>query len=305
MSTHEEQIAMLTEKLNMLENESRRLLIALNWASKVRMILLGCIVLFVGISLWMFYSLYIDIRTNRFAEVQRIINQQPEEFSEPLTRQVMLLAEEQGPHVIEVFRKQAQEDSELYVRAFDEERTKLINSLQANLESKLQDSYAEMLVEQEEMLRNEFPVLKDPEKLANIRANMERVYDKIGKRYLVDSLKEEMESIATKIDTFPASDPKVDNIPLGEQIATEMLELVRMMLVHSENYVIPEAPQTVALTSEEAVDGPSQVDVDAAGLDKPPTPDEDVDSDESSDDGDKGGDGEEGKESGDDDDSGE
>jgi len=259
MSTPEEQIALLTEQLNTLENESRRILRALNWSTKVRLILSLALLFFVIITGGLFYSLYVDIKTNRIAEVQRIISENPEEFSEPLTRQVMALAEEQGPFVIEAFRNQAQQDSELYLAAFDKERNMLITSLQSNLETKLSDSYAEMLLEQEQMLQAEFPVLKDPEKLDRIRANMEKVYDKIGKRYLVDSMRDELESIANKLDTFPTSTPKVDNIPLGEQIGSELLELVRMMMVNSENYVEPAEKTSV---TKKVGDGPSGVDVD-------------------------------------------
>lgn len=282
MSTHEEQIVILTEKLGILENESRRILAALHWSSRVRTVLFFGLMLFALISTFLFYRLYVDVKTNRIAEVQRIIREHPEKFSEPLTRQVMFLAEEQGPFVIEAFRKQAQEDSALYLNAFDTERATLINNLQANLEEKLNDSYATMLAEQEEMLKAEFPVLKDPDKLDNIRTNMEKVYDKIGKRYFVDSLREELESIANKIDTFPAAEPKVDNIPLGEQIATELLELVRLMLVNSENYIVPtstERSDAAQSMSVEKAKGPSSVslDLESSGLAKPPKPDEPAD----------------------------
>ena len=240
MSTPEQHINLLTDKLNALELESRRILRALHWATKVRMILFCGLLLFVLASAVLFYLLYQDIKTNRIAEVQRVIREQPEKFSEPLTRQIMLLAEEEGPNVAEVFRKQAQEDSSLYVEAFDRERDTLIENLQSSLEKKLAISYATMLDDQEEMLIAEFPVLEDPEKLENIRNNMEKIYDKVGKRYFVEYLKDEMEEVAVKIDSFPAVEPRMDNMPVGEQIATEFLELVRMMIVNADNYVMPE-----------------------------------------------------------------
>lgn len=240
MSTPEQHINLLTDKLNALELESRRILRALHWATKVRLILFCGLLLFVAVSAVLFYLLFQDIRNNRIAEVQRVIREQPEKFSEPLTRQIMLLAEEEGRHVAEVFRQQAQEDSSLYVEAFDKERDALIENLQTSLEEKLAISYATMLDEQEEMLIAEFPVLEDPEKLENIRNNMEKIYDKIGKRYFVEYLKDEMEELVVKIDSFPSVDPRLDNMPVVEQIATEFLELVRMMIVNADNYVIPQ-----------------------------------------------------------------
>jgi signal transduction histidine kinase len=239
MSTQDQQIAVLTDKLNALENESRRILRALQWSTKVRMILFFGLLLFVLISSFLFYRLYNDIKTRRLEEVQRLIAEQPAEFSEPLTRQIMALAEQEGPFVAEAFREQAQEDSQLYVAAFDEERTTLINNLQSQLETKMTASYATMLNEQEQMLKEEFPELEDPEKMQNIRDNMEKIYDKLSKRYYVEFLKDELEDIAVSLDGFPKSEPNDENIPVGEQIATEFLELVRMMLVNSDHYVIP------------------------------------------------------------------
>jgi signal transduction histidine kinase len=248
MSTQDQQIAVLTDKLNALENESRRILRALQWSTKVRMILFFGLLLFVLISSFLFYRLYNDIKTRRLEEVQRLIAEQPAEFSEPLTRQIMALAEQEGPFVAEAFREQAQEDSQLYVAAFDEERTTLINNLQSQLETKMTASYATMLDEQEQMLKEEFPELEDPEKMQNIRDNMEKIYDKLSKRYYVEFLKDELEDIAVSLDGFPKSEPNDENIPVGEQIATEFLELVRMMLVNSDHYVIPPEAEVGART---------------------------------------------------------
>ena len=241
MSTPEQQqITNLTNKLNALENESRRILRALNWATKVRTILFFVLLLFVLISCAMFYWLYMDVRENRVAEIQQIIANKPEEFSEPLALQLKQLAESKGPDVAAIFRQQMEQDAKLYAAEFDAQRSELISNLQQKLEGKLINTYAAMLDEQEQILKDEFPVLEDPEKLENIRNNMELVYRKISQRYYVDFLKSELEELAVKLDGFPASDPRIENVPVTEQIATEFLELVRMMLVYADNYQIPD-----------------------------------------------------------------
>ena len=240
MTTQEQQIEMLTEKLNVLENESRRILNALHWATKVRLILTSVLLLFVLISVGMFYWLYVDVKTRRIAEVQRLISEQPAEFSEPLTRQLMALAEQEGPHVVDVFREQAQKDSQLYMDAIDAERETLIANLQRRMEDKLASSYSTLLDEQEKLLANEFPVLKDPAKSEIVRDNMEEIYEKIGNRYYVNFLKEELDELADQLDSFPPAEPRQANVPIAELVATEFLQLVSLMLIHSENYQIPE-----------------------------------------------------------------
>lgn len=238
--THEQQIINLTEKLNELENESRRILTALEWATKVRLILFTGLLLFALISAFLFLRLYNDIKTNRFAEVQRLITEKPAEFSEPLTRQLMILAEEQGPYVIDVFRDQAKKDSKLYMAAFDTEREAMVANLQRVIEDKLARSYVTLLDEQEKLLAKEFPVLQDPVKREVVRKNMEKIYEKIGKRYYVNFFQEELDEMAEHLETFPQSKPKRSDVSIEEEIATEFLELVRLMLIHSEKSGIRE-----------------------------------------------------------------
>ncbi len=247
MVNDERRIETLNNKLSALENESRRILNALQWATKVRLILFFGLLLFALISAFLFYRLYNNIKDERIAEVQRIIAEKPAEFSEPLTRQMMALAEEQGPFVVDAFRQQAQQDSKLYLNAMDAERETLINNLQKSVEVKLAASYSKLLDEQEALLVREFPELKDPEKMKNVRKNLEMVYQKVGNRYYANFLKEELDELANRLDTFPPTKPKLFDVPVSEQIAGEFMELVRMMLVASENYQAP-IEQTVSLT---------------------------------------------------------
>ncbi|MEM9942106.1 MAG: hypothetical protein AAF939_11015 [Planctomycetota bacterium] len=239
MTSEEDQIAALTNSLNSLENESRKLLNAVQWSSKVRKILFVLVLLFAVIAVFIFYRLFVEIRDNRITKIQQIISEQPEEFVQPLTREVVAIAEKEGPYLADVFRKQAQDDTKLYIEAIEKEQNTLVDNLQKKFEKKVLESYAMMLDEQEATLKKEFPVLRDPEKMKYLRKNMEDVYEKIGKRYFVDNLKEEMESLVSKLEKFPASTPNSDTIPVAEQIATEFLELVQMMVVNSNNYVIP------------------------------------------------------------------
>jgi hypothetical protein len=239
MTTQEEQIEILNKKLSELENESRRILNALRWATKVRMILFAGLLVFAVGAVFKFTGLYNEIKNQRIVEVQRIIQTEPEKFAEPLTKQLVQLMEEQGPYVIEVFREQAEKDSDAYMDAFDVEREQLIANVEEKLKVKLAASYEELLSKQEKILVRQYPVLEDPEKLKLVRGNVEGIYEKIGDRYYLDFLQEQIEILADRLESFPIADSEQGNIPVSEQILAEMLELVRLMLIHSENYQMP------------------------------------------------------------------
>jgi hypothetical protein len=239
MATQEEQIEILNKKLNELENESRRILSALRWATKVRMILFAGLLVFAIGAVFKFTGLYNEIKTQRIVEVQRIIQEQPEKFAEPVTKQLLQLMEEQGPYVMEVFREQVEKDSNAYMDAFDVEREQLIANVEGKLKVKLAASYEELLSEQEKLLVRQYPVLQDPEKLKLVRANVEGIYEAIGDRYYLDFLQEQIQILADRLESFPIAESGQGNAPVSEQILAEMLELVRLMLIHSENYQMP------------------------------------------------------------------
>lgn len=239
MATQDEQIEILTKKLSELENESRRILNALRWATKVRMILFAGLLVFAVGAVFKFTGLYNEIKNQRIVEVQRIIQEEPEKFAEPLTKQLVQLMEEQGPYVMEVFREQAEKDSNAYMDAFDVEREQLIANVEEKLKIKLAASYEELLSKQETLLVKQYPVLEDPEKLKQVRVNVEKIYENIGDRYYLNFLQEQIEILADRLESFPIAESEQGNIPVGEQILAEMLELMRLMLIHSENYQMP------------------------------------------------------------------
>ena len=245
MTTEEQTNQILNAKLEALELESRRVLRAMRWSTRVRLILVLALLVFVIVFSLFFYRLYTDIRDRRVAEVQRIINERPEEFSEPLTRQLIQLAEGQGPYIGTVFREQIEKDSQKYVDAFDDERDVFITNMQTMLEGKLNAANAAVMEEHETILRREFPELMDDRKLELIKSNMEEIYTQVGKRYYVDFMGDRLKSIVSKLDTFPAAKPRQPGAPLSEQLASEMLELVRMMVIYSENYVPPEVEERI------------------------------------------------------------
>ena len=70
MATQEEQIEILNKKLNELENESRRILNALRWATKVRMILVAGLLVFAIGAVFKFTGLYNEIKNQRIVLLQ-------------------------------------------------------------------------------------------------------------------------------------------------------------------------------------------------------------------------------------------
>jgi hypothetical protein len=238
--SHEEQITALTARLNELENESRRVLGALRWSSRVRKVLILGLLLFLIVFGVLYYRLYSNFMNDRLAKVRQLINDRPEEFSEPLTRQMLVLLQDQGPYVANVFRDQISADQERFSTALGAERELFSEHMIRDFEKKLNEAYDVVIQTHEQALQREFPELRDPVKMKLVHDNLQDVYERVGRRYHVDVMREHVKQVVSQIDNFPRIEPRQPNVPVPEQIATEMLELVRMMLINSEYYVTPE-----------------------------------------------------------------
>ncbi len=240
VETHEEQITRLNDRLQRLENESRRLLDAVRWSGRVRIILVTCLVLFLFVFGALYFWLYLDVRNNRMAEYPRLIGERPEQFSEPLTRQAIQLFEMESPGVADVFLAQFNKDRATYVDLIEKERKTLTDNIVRSFEAKLNETSKSFLEEHQEVLAREFPELRDEKKMALIKDNLQDIYERIGRRYHVHFMRDRLDSLIAQIDEFPRIEPKASGVPVTEQIFSEMLELLRMMLINSENYLSPE-----------------------------------------------------------------
>ncbi len=234
--SQDDQVARLTSQLEGLEQECQGILAAMRYSKNVRLILLVGLLLFVGVFSYMFYQLYQDITHRRLAEIQAEFTARQDEFVEPLTRELFLLVEDTRPEVTQVLLDRASEDAPKYMSAFDAERTTLVTNLESYLDQKLQTTFEEVVSEHQDVLSKEFPELVDGSKIDQVRKNFENAYKQVGKRYYVDYMREKLEELVTRLDKFPPAEPREPGIPVGEQVASEFLDMVRMMLVYSDRY---------------------------------------------------------------------
>jgi hypothetical protein len=259
-----DQVAELSAQLSALEGESQRLLSALQWSSTVRNILLLCLVLFVVVFGWLYYTLSQDIRTRKLEEFKTILADQQHELLEPFSREAFKLAEDVGPEVLQVLQKQVEKDGQKYVNAFNAERDVLTKNLEVHVDESVSKIYERLLDDHEKILQEEFPELNTEGNRTKLRANMSQTYRQLVKRYYIDYFHKEIERMALAIDNFPTAEPDESKGPLAQQVLYELMEMIQMMMVGPsddlnlnaarESFSTPntEAPSTTATQASDS-----------------------------------------------------
>ena len=117
------------DQVKRLETESRQLLSALKWSTRVRNMLLICMVAFVAGAGALFYGLFQEIRNSRLAETQQLFIERQDEFLEPLTQAALDVAQTAGPEVFHAFREQFTNDASRYLQVMGQQRDAIAQSL--------------------------------------------------------------------------------------------------------------------------------------------------------------------------------
>ena len=219
----------LTEQVQRLEAESRQLLTALKWSTRVRNMLLIAIVAFAAGTGAMFYSLFEEIKNDRLAETQQLFIERQDEFVQPLTKAAYDVAESTGPVVFEAFRNQFAKDSSRYLAVMDQERDAMAQSLKGHLEQRVSELHVQFLQENEALLAEQFPELKDPQSREIFHRNLEATFAEIGRRYYVKYFDAEYERLVNSIDRFPAIRPENPDTSVAKQLAAETTKLFQML----------------------------------------------------------------------------
>ena len=246
-----------TEPIDRLETESRQLLSALKWSTRVRHILMVATVAFILGTGTCFYALFEEIKNQRLTETQQLLLERKDEFLEPLTQAAWEVAEKTGPQVARAFQDQLANDSSRYLQVLEQERDSIGESLAAYLEQRLREEHVRFLEENESLLVQEFPELKDPQRRANFERNLEAAFEKIGRRYYVKYFEMEYEKLVENIDRFPAIRPEKPDAPVAKQLAAETAKLFQMLAADASGDSLKDNAYVVAgLLSEHRKSGP-------------------------------------------------
>jgi hypothetical protein len=229
----------LKAQLETLTQELAGLVAAQNRARRVRMVLLLVAIAFVVVVVGSFYQkANAMIQQDNIDRVVKAAETRLQKRSDDYLRQVQMLADNTRPAVTEAFSRQVKKDLPQYLRDVEKERDILSESLQKKLSTTLSKQYEQALVRNEQVLKKEFPLVKDEEMHARMMANLQIALKQILKKYYVDELQQQIHQLYATWDHFPAADKPGKGEPsLEEQLIGELVRLLEIKLTNRDRYV--------------------------------------------------------------------
>jgi len=176
---------------------------------------------------WMFYGLALEFRSQENLDLLAAkARDRANESSEPAKKELRLLIENCQPVLTEAFQKQAEADMPKYTEVFTQERDKLRANLEVRLSREITARYQETGERCQEILREEFPQVQDPELLVKVYTSIEGIMEKLVEKYYSDQVHQELQELQHTWDDFEMADlPGPGEPPLEQKFVTSLLRL--------------------------------------------------------------------------------
>lgn len=153
-----------------------------------------------------------------------------ESSSADYMKEVERLISTSSPVLTEAFYERAKQDLPHYMKALGEEKTVLVDRLQANVEKKLQETQSKVLERYQGMLKEEFPDFTE-EQYGRMINNLEVAVQDLSKKFYRDELEAELNKLYDAWDLFPKTDSNTDpNVRIEDQFIAALVDLLQHKL---------------------------------------------------------------------------
>lgn len=222
----------IEKKIGAIEKEVATVKVVIRRASRTRLALLLAVLLVIGGSIWMFYSLAMEFGTEDVKqEFREMATARAEELSEKAIESAKGLAEQSLPVLRKAFEDQVNKDMPEYRKALEEEGTILRKNLEAELNTKIQAHFEESSEKYQAILREEFPDLEDPELLDKLYESFADIMDGLRQEYYNDKVASQLEGISDKYMKFEMAElPKEGEPSLNMQFVASLMYLAAMKI---------------------------------------------------------------------------
>jgi hypothetical protein len=238
----------LPKRVASVHSDARQLMEALAQVRRTRQVLLLALVVFVCITCFAFYRL--ATRFQQKEQLDLLVRKAQERFAantDQYMRDVQGLVDHSAPVVSKAFYDQAKKDLPAFLQASQAERDKLVEDLQQKLSKRITQHHEQLLSRHQKLLREEFPAVEDEKLHEAMMANLQVAVDAMVQKYYIEELKNEMLVLYGSWDEFPPVPPAgKDDLPLGDQLIGNLLELMKIKLAETSSPALAATPSGTA-----------------------------------------------------------
>jgi hypothetical protein len=148
--------------------------------------------------------------------------------------EVQKLVDHSAPIVSQAFCEQTKKDLPAFLQAAGAERDTFVEELQKRLNERLTVHHQKLLARYMNVLREEFPAVRDEKLHEAMMANLQTTVDALVRKYYVEELRTELLALYGQWDDFPVAPPVADGEPpLEDQLLANLLDLLKLKLAQS------------------------------------------------------------------------
>lgn len=231
----------LSQQSEAVQRASAGLTSALNRARGVRLCLVVAAVLLIGLICYKFYMLGMSVQSPEYQSTLLTTGQKRlAEKSGQYSKQVEMLIDKTSPALTKAFTEQINKDMPEFQKQLEKEKDILASNLQEEFNKRVNSYYEKLQTQQEAMLKEEFPAIKDPGTHEKMVKNIDKAVQNLVKRYFVDDFRKQIEEMQATWDHFPEADrPKSGEPSLMDQFIPTLLQYLAIQL--SKGGMLPKA----------------------------------------------------------------
>jgi hypothetical protein len=223
---------LIQKQIEKLSNACAELTAAYALARRIRFLLMMAVAVFVIAVSFAFYRLGSGLMKDEYTQqLTDIAEKRLEKNQDRYMRHVELLVDHTTPAITDAFSKQANKDMPAYLNLMERERDTFAKELETKLGKRLQDRYEHSLDKHEQILKTEFPQVKDQVLHDRMMNNLHIAIDRLMQKYYVTEIERQLQQLFQAWDKFPPADPPRKNeLPLEQQFTAELYRLLAIKL---------------------------------------------------------------------------
>jgi multidrug efflux pump subunit AcrB len=229
VSSDSQRLEGLAKHLAELERQSGEMATALQRSASVRRLLVLVVVALLGIYLYLYYTAgraFLDQknvdRLMKELEARATANQ------DDVMKEAKNLVKHTWPTVSSALSDQLRDDMPAFMTLFGTERETLAVNLQSRMEGLVRAKYEKTLDQHRQILKEEFPSIKDDRDIDVMAENFKDAFGPLVKRHYGDKIRSEFDKMYKAWDDFPTDTSKRSH----EELSDELYNLLFALMQH-------------------------------------------------------------------------
>jgi len=218
--------ALLT-KVGALEKQIVAAKTAIRRGSRIRLTLLFLLVALIAGSIWMFYNLAMEFASQENLDrLTAKATERANQSSEPALKEVQALVEHCQPVLTKAFTDQVEKDTAKYTEVLTKERELLVANLEKRLHERIMARYEEAGKQYQEILKEEFPDMDDPDTAVQLYASISQILEKLVQSYYTDQMDSQVKKLGETWEKFDMAEVPGEGEPgLERELLASLLQV--------------------------------------------------------------------------------